>query len=48
MGGALPVDAHSYIVKKNERWMKGKDLTGAGTLPLYLNERYERNKKQGW
>ena len=35
MGGALSVDARSYIVKKNERWMKGKDLAGVGMLPLY-------------
>jgi len=30
MGAALLVDVHSYNVKKNERWMKGKERTGVG------------------
>jgi hypothetical protein len=34
MDGALLVDARLYNMKKNERWMKGKDWTGAGMLPL--------------
>jgi hypothetical protein len=34
MGGALLADAHSYNMKKKERWMKGKDWAGAGMLPL--------------
>ena len=32
--GALLVGARLYNMKKNERWMKGKDWTGAGMLPL--------------
>jgi hypothetical protein len=35
MGGTLLVNARSYNVNKNERWMKGKDWTEAGMLPLY-------------
>ena len=34
MGGTLRGNARSYIVRKNERWMKGKDLVGAGMLSL--------------